>query len=127
MKTIIKNSDLHFEHSLWEKELLFWEDEIKSFKNRLSEIQKRWTDDTVLSALDQYENQFTIQLEKIDQLKDDIRTHEHGISNQLKANQEAIDMVGLKYHMEMRDRMETQRQIYHDLKKRFFEYLSKYL
>ncbi|MCQ0110522.1 hypothetical protein [Zhouia amylolytica] len=127
MKTIIKNSDLHFEHSLWEKELLFWQDEIKSFKNRLSEIQKRWTDDTVLSALDQYENQFTIQLEKIDQLKDDIRTHEHGISNQLKANQEAIDMVGLKYHMEMRDRMETQRQIYHDLKKRFFEYLSKYL
>ncbi|ETN94925.1 hypothetical protein [Zhouia amylolytica] len=127
MKTIIKNSDLHFEHSLWEKELLFWQDEIKSFKNRLSEIQKRWTDDTVLSALDQYENQFIIQLEKIDQLKDDIRTHEHGISNQLKANQEAIDMVGLKYHMEMRDRMETQRQIYHDLKKRFFEYLSKYL
>jgi hypothetical protein len=33
---VIFNEDLHFEHQQWRSELAFWEDELKSFKNRLS-------------------------------------------------------------------------------------------
>ena len=57
---VIFNSDLHFEHNLWRAELLFWEDELKSFNNRLSELVKRWTDKEVLAQLEHFQNQFVL-------------------------------------------------------------------
>ncbi|UOB17938.1 hypothetical protein [Abyssalbus ytuae] len=128
MKTqVIDNSDLHFEHVHWKKELLFWEDEIRSFQNRLDEIVEKWTDDKVLAELGQFQNNFTIHKNKIDELKDEIDSHEHSMAIHLKANENVIDRVHYKYHIEFRDKMETQRKIYNDLKKRFFTFLSKYM
>ena len=40
--TLIYDSDLHFEHKQWEGELDFWKDELKTFKNRLSELIGRY-------------------------------------------------------------------------------------
>lgn len=40
-KKVIYNEDQHFEHKQWNSELAFWEDELKSFKNRLSELVNR--------------------------------------------------------------------------------------
>ncbi|MFT5737110.1 MAG: hypothetical protein ACI9SG_001458 [Maribacter sp.] len=34
MKDVIYNSTLHFEHQQWQSEPAFWNDELKSFKNR---------------------------------------------------------------------------------------------
>lgn len=67
-KEIIYNSDMHFEHLNWRRELAFWEDEIKSFKNRLVEIVKRWTDKNVLAQLEHFQNQFIRHGEVIDTL-----------------------------------------------------------
>ena len=40
---------------------------------------------------------------------------------------ESMDVALVKTHMDFRDKMETQRQIYADLKKEFFRFLSKYM
>jgi hypothetical protein len=40
---------------------------------------------------------------------------------------EALDITLVKKHAEFRNKMETQRQIYADLKKEFFRFLSKYM
>ncbi len=37
------NEDLHFEHQQWQSEPAFWEDELKSFKNRLEELMSHLT------------------------------------------------------------------------------------
>ena len=50
-KEVIYNTDLHFEHQQWWSELAFWEDELKSFNNRLSELVTRWSDKEVLAQL----------------------------------------------------------------------------
>ena len=39
IKEIVYNENLHFEHENWKSELAFWEDELKSFTNRLSELE----------------------------------------------------------------------------------------
>ena len=128
MKTAtIYNSDLHFEHKQWSRELLFWEDELKSFQNRLDELVVRWTDDRVLAELGQYQNQFTIHKNKINDLKEDIDLREHKLFEHLKENEGSMDRVYLKFHLDLRKRMETQRDIYNDLKYRFFRFLSKYM
>ncbi|SDL36912.1 hypothetical protein [Kriegella aquimaris] len=128
MKTaIINNSDLHFEHKQWKSELDFWNDELKSFKNRLSELASRWTDKEVLAQLEHYQNEFILHGGIIEDLQEAIEKHEMNISGHSDENHESLDVAMVKNHLKFREKMETQRQIYADLKKEFFRFLSKYM
>tara|TARA_R110000744_G_scaffold366799_2_gene476036 strand:- start:144 stop:536 length:393 start_codon:yes stop_codon:yes gene_type:complete len=130
MKTITKvlnNEDLHFEHRQWQSELAFWEDELKSFNNRLSELINRWTNKEVLSKLEHYQNEFILHEGIIDKLQEAIEKHEIRIAGQSKSGQDSLDTVMTKKHITFREQMETQRKIYADLKKEFFKFLAKYM
>lgn len=126
-KEVIFNSDLHFEHKQWKRELLFWEDELKSLQNRLNELVLRWTDKEVLAQLEQYQNQFMIQKNAIDELEDHIILHETNISEHFKKGEDVLDFQMIKEHTEFRNKMDTQRILYSDLKRNFFRFLSKYM
>ncbi|RKN80406.1 hypothetical protein D7Z94_18350 [Ulvibacterium marinum] len=123
---VLFNEDLHFEHLQWRSELAFWEDELKSFKNRLEELVNRLTDKKVLVRLEHYQNEFTLHNGIIDNLLEDIEIHETRIAAQTKTGRDMLDTMLTKKHLEFRHRMETQRQIYADLKKEFFRFLTKY-
>jgi len=124
---LIFNSDLHFEHNQWKRELFFWEDELKSFQNRLEELVKRWTKKEMLVQLEHYQNQFTLQNEVINTLQEDIHIHEISIAAASKKGKDLLDTALVKKHIEFRNRMEVQRNIYRDLKKEFFKFLTKYM
>ena len=124
---ILYNEDLHFEHKQWHSELAFWEDELKSFKNRLSELISRWTNKEVLAQLEHYQNEFILHEGVIDELQEAIEKHETRIAGQTQSGLEALDTAMTKKHLEFRNKMETQRLIYADLKKEFFRFLSKYM
>ena len=81
---VIFNEDLHFEHQQWSSELAFWEDELKSFKNRLSELVTRWTDNEVLAQLEHYQNEFILHGGVIEDLQETIEQHETRIAAQTK-------------------------------------------
>jgi hypothetical protein len=127
MDTLVNNANLHFEHKSWLNEAAFWLDEIKSFQNRLNEIEERWTNDMVLAELGQFQNQMIIHKDRIATLTDEIEAHEHDIADTIDEVNEAVDRVGFRYHLDMREKMETERVMFHDLKKRFFSFLSKYM
>ncbi|WP_053992007.1 hypothetical protein [Mangrovimonas sp. TPBH4] len=122
---IIQNSDFHFEHKQWERELLFWEDELKSFNNRLEEVVKRWTNHSVLAQLEHFQNQFIRQKEVMDTLQHDINVHETDMAQHDKKSETVLNYDLAKKHFMLRERMETQRMIYHDLKKELFKFLTK--
>lgn len=126
-KEVLYNENLHFEHLQWQSELAFWEDELKSFNNRLSELVKRWTKKEVLVQLEHYQNEFILQNGIIDKLQEEIEIHEARIAGQTKTGNNALDTAMTKKHLEFRNKMETQRQIYADLKKEFFLFLTKYM
>ncbi|MCF4101390.1 hypothetical protein L1I30_06915 [Gillisia sp. M10.2A] len=121
------NSDLHFEHVQWQRELLFWEDELKSFKNKLEELATRWTDKSVLAQLEQFQNKFIRHGEVIDELQHEINVHETNMAEHSIKNEEVLDYSLLKNHINFRSKIETQRSIYQDLKKDLFRFLSKYM
>ncbi len=127
MKEVINNSDLHFEHMLWQSELAFWEDEFKTFNNRLSELINRWTDKKVLTQLEHFQNEFIMHGGVIENLQETIEKHEVSIAGHTQAGHESMDVSLFNNHMEFRKKMETQREIYADLKKDFFRFLSKYM
>ena len=124
---VIYNSDLHFEHERWRSELLFWKDEMRSFKNRLEELVTRWTDKEVLTQLEHFQNEFILQEGRIDEFLEGIENHEHNIAGKSKAGEESMDRILVDKHIEFREEMETQRDMFHDLKKEFFRFLGKYM
>ena len=126
-KEIIHNEVMHFEHRQWQSELAFWEDELKSFNNRLSELVTRWTKKEVLKDLEHYQNEFIVHGGVIDDMLEDIEKHENSIAGSAKSGKESMNVALVKEHLEFRKRIETQRQIYADLKKDFFKFLSKYM
>ncbi|WP_452228086.1 MULTISPECIES: hypothetical protein [unclassified Lacinutrix] len=126
-KEILYNTNMHFEHEQWKGELAFWKDELKSFNNRLSELVTRWTDKDVLAKLEHFQNEFVLHGGVIEDLQETIEEHETRIAGQSKTGTDAMDMELAKRHMEFRNRMETQRHIYAELKKDFFRFLTKYM
>lgn len=126
-KELLYNSNMHFEHQQWKGEIAFWKDELKSFNNRLSELVTRWTNKEVLVKLEHYQNEFVLHGSVIEDLQETIYEHETRIAGQSKTGTDAIDTQLAKKHLEFRNSMETQRQIYAELKTAFFRFLTKYM
>jgi hypothetical protein len=126
-KEIIYNSDLHFEHNQWTSELAFWKDELKTFNNRLEELVNRWTDKEMLAKLEHFQNEFIIHEELVQVFQDDINAHERNMSVNVSKEEDVLDRSLVKKHIEFREKMQTQRHIYAELKKEFYTFLSKYM
>lgn len=126
-KEILYNSNMHFEHEQWKGELAFWKDELMFFNNRLSELVTRWTNKDVLAQLEHYQNEFILHGAVIEDLQETIEKHEERIAGQSIEGEDAIDVQLAKQHVEFRNKMETQREIYANLKKEFFRFLEKYM
>lgn len=124
---VLYNEDLHFEHKHWQSELALWEDELKSFNHRLEELVKRWTNKDVLAQLEHYQNEFILHGNVLETLLHQINAHEENMAEHYKRNEDVINRELAKQHLEFRDKMESQREIYSKLKKDFFKFLSKYL
>ena len=124
---VLYNEDLHFEHKQWQSELALWEDELKSFNHRLEELVKRWTNKDVLAQLEHYQNEFILHGNVLETLLDEINAHEENMAQHYKRNEDVINRELAKQHMDFRNKMENQREIYSKLKKDFFKFLSKYL
>ena len=126
-KEIIINQDLHFEHKQWLSEIAFWEDELKTFKKRLGELVICRSEGGMLIQLEHFQNQFILHGGVIEDLKEIIEKHETRIAGQNLMGQDALDTAMVKEHLKFRDKIETQRQIYADLKKEFFHFLTNSL
>ena len=111
--------DLHFEHVLWKRRLMFEKDELKTYQNRLEEVSPRWTDSEVKKQVEHFENVFRIHNNKLDELLHEINTKEKEISLQAKDNPIAID------HVYFDDQVETQLSLYGELKVEFLKFLRQ--
>lgn len=124
---ILFNENMHFEHLQWKGEIDFWKDELKSFNNRLNELITRSKDKKVVLQLSHYQTQFILHDGVIEDLEETIEKHEIRIAGQSKTGTNAIDTELAKQHIEFRNKMETQRHIYAELKKEFFRFLQEYM
>lgn len=126
-KEIIYNADLHFEHENWQREINFWEDELKSFHKRLEELVSRWTDKSVLAEIEKFQNKFMIQEKEFDSLKDQIGMHEKNMAAHYEKNEDVLNKMFVNQHLDFRKVLETERNLYNDLKKEFFRFLTKHM
>lgn len=117
--------ELHAEHNEFLSVLAFAKDEIKTFKNRLSEVVTANNKTEVMAQVEHFENQFIRHNEVIDELKHEIHECEVEIAKMAEANNVATDHRKADDHVELREKMETFNKIYAELKDEFKKFLEK--
>ena len=111
---VIFNPDLHFEHETWSRELDFWKDEIESFQNRLNELVMKYTDKDMYASIEKFQNQFDIQEEALNKIRNHILMHEANMSDHYQKDEDSMNRDLVKKHVVIRDHMEIQRGIMGD-------------
>ena len=124
---LIFNTDLHFEHETWNRELDFWQDELESFQNRLNETVMRFTDKYVYANVEKFQNQLSIHEGVMNSIRNQIQMHESNIADHYRKNEDSMNREMVKKHLEIRNRMENQRDIISEMKKNLFSFLTEYL
>jgi hypothetical protein len=127
MKQAIHYTDLHFEHEVWAKELAFLKDEVAFFERRLGELVTKNTDKDMLAQLEQFQNRFIRQKEVNDELNHDINVHEDKLQQFIEEHPVAIDHVRFNDQATLRDKMDTNRKLYADLKTEYFKFMAKWM
>ena len=117
--------ELHKEHKRWIDELEFAKDEIKTFKNRLSEVVSKNTKTDVLAPAEHFQNQFIRQLEVIDELEHDVNAEQHKLVVKARENNVAVDHTTFSENDKLVDRMQMFTKLFKELKDEYNTYLAK--
>ena len=94
---------------------------------RLEELVLRWTDQDVLAEIEKFQNQFMIQEKEFDAIKDQIAMHEKNMAAHYEKNEDVLNKMFVNQHLALREVLETERNLYHNLKKDFFRFMTKYM
>jgi hypothetical protein len=120
--------ELHFDHELWLIEMAFWKQEIEVLDKYLAAVNASYSDTVVRAEVEHFQNQFIIQLNFINSLKNDVKAQEalislleNDISNKKLQQKKADD------EYDIRDRMLTNQKLYVELKQSFKKWLSNKL
>ena len=117
--------DLHADHKKWVNEISLYEEEMKSFESRLAEVVVKYTDKNILANLEHFQNTLIRHKEVVDILKHDINLHEQALARFAEENQVAIDHKHFEDHPDLRDRIETERKMFGELKDDLTKFLAK--
>jgi hypothetical protein len=117
----------HLELYEWLKSLTFYKEELKFWRQRLSEVVSRNSNYDILREAEHFQNQVIIQEENIDILRHDIKQFENHLEAWFEKHPKLDDAKLLLVEAHLRDRMRTFEHIYVDLKHEYYSYLRKYM
>lgn len=119
--------ELHFEHQLWTSEITFFAQELTFMQKRLDEIAQKNTANDVRKQIEHFQNQFIIQKEQIDIIIHLINEHEQWLSKFAKEKPIAIEHVNFADHIVLRDKAETFKKLYLELKNDFLRFVGMWM
>lgn len=123
----VRIADLHFEHSVWQNEFVFFQQEIDIFEKRLGEVALKNTELEVKANIEHFQNQFIRHREVIDEMLHEIRLHEQALSHAAGAPAATHNHTEYRDHDRMRSDMVRFRAIYGELKEEYLRFLSKWM
>jgi hypothetical protein len=120
--------ELHFDHELWLIEMAFWKLEIEVLDKYLAAVNSSYSNTTVRAEVEHFQNQFIIQLNFINSLKNDVKAQEALISLLEKdISSKKLQQKKADDEYDIRDRMLTNQKLYVELKQSFKQWLSNKL
>lgn len=120
-------SDLYFDHKMWMNELAFYKEELSILQKRLDEVAERNTVKDMKATQGQMQSKLIRQKEVLDILEHDITLHQQELVQFAKDHPIALDHVMFTDHTAMRDRMDTYKKIYAEMKSDFQDFVAEWL
>jgi hypothetical protein len=122
----INLTELHLEFELWTKELTYWRDELKVLEKYLIELDYKKIPSEAGAEVEHFQNQFIRHREVVHELRHEVAHHEHLIKEIEKVNgDEELQEKLLAIHTELREKINTGRKLYSELKDEFRSWLVK--
>ena len=87
----------------------------------------RYTDKDMYANIEKFQNQLNIHEGVMNSIRNQIQMHESNIADHYKKEEDSMNREMVKKHLDIRDRMENQREIICEMKKNLFSFLTKYL
>ena len=117
----------HHEHLTWERMLDFFKQENAFLKTRLSQVLDRKIDNEFLALAEQFQNQFIIKDDFINELKHDIHEMERVVKESSDTMKIVPDIKVENKHNKLRNEMEYLEKNFAQLKNEFNKYLVSVL
>ena len=127
VNNISKPEQFHHENQTWERSLEFFEQENSFLKNRLSEVVDHKTDKDFLALAEQFQNQFILKDEFMDEIRHDIREQEQIIKDHFVLHKLELENKIVKKQVRLRNEMECLEKDFTHMKNEFNKYLASVL
>lgn len=124
---ISKPEQFYHENKTWERSLDFFKQENAFLKTRLSEVVDHKTDKEFLALAEQFQNQFILKDEFIDELRHDINLQQVVLKDYQLPGNAAVDGKLSKKQVKLRNEIEYLEKDFTNLKNEFNRYLASVL
>jgi len=125
MKTQKHILDLHTEHNEWLEDLAFYQDELKIWGKRLSEIPGKNRSIQIESSIKRFQKEIRNQQEEILNLIREIKEHEHALEVSADSNPEAFERLTVEDHPRHREHLGQLKSQFEKLRHEAMEFVSK--
>lgn len=117
-------SDLHFEHMQWLSNLKFWDEELNSFNKRLEEVVGRYTENEKKAKVEHFHNRFVLHHNAINKLMKEVNQHEKVMARYAERHLDTLSSTPIDDHALLRDKIETEKKLYLELKGEYYRFLT---
>lgn len=124
---ISKPEQFHHENKTWERSLEFFKQENTFLKVRLSEVLDHKTNKDFLALAEQFQNQFILKDEYIDELRHDVREQEQMLKEHFILLKPELENKLVKKQVRLRNEMEYLEKDFTHLRNEFNKYLASVL
>jgi len=120
-------TNLGVQHSEWLRTLDFYKDELAILQKRLDEVAAKNTSPDAMARLEQFQNQFIVQRNNIDEYKHSINEHAHQVYEDLTHHAGKVEETLVEDHKKLEASMGQLEKIINDMRKELNAYLSKWM
>jgi predicted nucleic acid-binding Zn-ribbon protein len=126
MESTVSIDQFQEELQSWKHELSSFKQEIRHFEKHLEELSVRKLPKDLLAQVEHFQNSFICQKEVIDKLRHDLPDSRHKMENIFKSiGFKRTGPEGSAIHDILRERMDTFRKLYDEVKEDFDRFKSE--
>ena len=115
------------EHNDWLRALDFYDSEIATMEQHLTEVATKNSDQDALKGVEHFQNQFIIQRNNVDELQHKIKINLRQLSHQALATTGHAEIFTFNEHENMREDFMSFEKIMLELRHEFNRFLSKWM
>lgn len=117
----------HAENKEWTSKLKFYRDDLRIMQKRLDEIGSRNNHKECMTAVEHFQNQFTLQKENVENLIHAIQINEYHLEDEIQRNPKGIDKQMIGTHFKEKESVHSIEKIMKELRIDFNRFATKWM